>query len=205
MVLLNTTFAVATPGSQSAQEYSILHKTLDEIQKSYGKPVSDESTWDGGIAVFKVNDSLYYSCYFKNNEGKCYQYMVSDKPSINSFPFDEVSAAASAQNLMERAFSNDTGNSDAGSYGIWDLGGRDMIGGLARPDSKGILEEGRVVVTVTVDPDGNVVDTRINNRTNTTNLQLRNAAIEAARKTKFNPIKDKKNQTGTITYYFRLQ
>ena len=89
-------------------------------------------------------------------------------------------------------------------YGTWDLGGRDMLGELPRP-AYGVQEEGRVVVTITVDPEGNVIDTRINNRTNTTNLQLRNAAITAARQTKFNAIGGENNQTGTITYYFKLK
>ena len=62
-----------------------------------------------------------------------------------------------------------------------------------------------MVVTITVDPEGNVIDTRINSRTNTTNLQLRNAAIEAARRTKFNATSAENNQTGTITYYFKLK
>lgn len=91
-----------------------------------------------------------------------------------------------------------------GSYGTWDLGGRDMLGELPRP-AYDIQEEGRVVVTITVDPDGNVVDARINNRSNTTNLQLRNSAVEAARRTKFNAINSVNDQTGTITYYFKLK
>lgn len=92
-----------------------------------------------------------------------------------------------------------------GSYGTWDLGGRDMLGELPRPAYDGIQEEGRVVVAITVDPDGNVVGTRIHNRTNTANLQLRNAAEEAARRTKFNAVNIADNQTGTITYYFKLK
>ena len=91
-----------------------------------------------------------------------------------------------------------------GSYGTWDLGGRDMLGELPRP-AYSIQEEGRVVVTITVDPEGNVIDTRINNRTNTTNLQLRQAAEQAAKRTKFNAIGGENNQTGTITYYFKLK
>lgn len=89
-------------------------------------------------------------------------------------------------------------------YGTWDLGGRDMMGELPRP-AYDVQEEGRVVVTITVDPDGKVIDTRINNRTNTTNLQLRNAAMAAARQTRFNAIGGENNQTGTITYYFKLK
>ena len=144
----------------------------------------------------------------------------------------ERQAAEQAQNLMANAFGRSSsmqasaptennsdvqgtpgsieGNASQGKpsgspgYGTWDLGGRDMVGELPRP-SYGIQEEGRVVVTITVDPKGNVIETRINNRTNTTNLQLRNAAIEAARRTKFNETNSENNQTGTITYYFKLK
>ena len=145
----------------------------------------------------------------------------------------ERQAAQEAQNLMANAFGRSSsmqsntptetdtdvqgtpgsteGNSSqgkptgTGSYGTWDLGGRDMMGELPRPAYDGIQDEGRVVVTITVDPDGNVVDTRINNRTNTTNLQLSNAAEQDAKKTKFNAIGGENNQTGTITYYFKLK
>lgn len=145
----------------------------------------------------------------------------------------ERQAAEQAQNLMANAFGRSStmqastpteNNSDVqgtsgstegnatqgkltgvGSYGTWDLDGRDMLGELPRPAYNGIQEEGRVVVTITVDPEGNVIDTRINNRTNTTNLQLRNAAVEAARRTKFNAIGGENNQSGTITYYFKLK
>lgn len=101
--------------------------------------------------------------------------------------------------------SNQGKPSGSAGYGTWDLGGRDMLGELPRPAYNGIQEEGRVVVTITVDPEGNVIDTRINNRTNTTNLQLRNAAVEAARRTKFNATSGSNNQSGTITYYFKLK
>ncbi len=144
----------------------------------------------------------------------------------------ERQAAEQAQNLMANAFGRSSsmqasaptennsdvqgtpgsteGNSTQGKpsgsagYGTWDLGGRDMVGELPRP-TYGIQEEGRVVVTITVDPEGNVIDTRINSRTNTTNLQLRNAAVEAARRTKFNKSDSDNNQSGTITYYFKLK
>jgi TonB family protein len=145
----------------------------------------------------------------------------------------ERQAAEAAQNLMANAFGRSSsmqasasqqentsetqgtpgsteGNATqgkptgVGSYGTWDLGGRDMLGELPRPQYS-IQEEGRVVVTITVDPEGNVIDTRINNRTNTANLQLRQAAEQAAKRTKFNAIGGENNQTGTITYYFKLK
>lgn len=144
----------------------------------------------------------------------------------------ERQAAEAAQNLMANAFgrsstmqansptennseekgvpgstegnSNEGKSTGTGGWGTWDLNGRD-IGEFPRPAYNGIQEEGRVVVTITVDPEGRVIDTRINNRTNTTNLQLRNAAVEAARRTTFNAIGGENNQTGTITYYFKLK
>ena len=143
----------------------------------------------------------------------------------------ERQAAEQAQNLMANAFGrsstmqstsetdNNTdiqgnpgslqGNSTQGkpvgigSYGTWDLGGREILGELPRP-AYDIQEEGRVVVTITVDPEGNVIKTQINNRTNTTNYQLRKAAEEAASKTQFNKTGGVNDQTGTITYYFKL-
>lgn len=145
----------------------------------------------------------------------------------------ERKAAEAAQSLMANAFGRSnsmqmsapvennsdvqgtpgsvTGNSTQGqrqgqaSYGTFDLGGRDMLGELPRPAYDGIQDEGRVVVTITVDPNGRVVDTRINSRTNTTNLQLRAAAERAARMARFNESGGENNQTGTITYYFKLK
>lgn len=144
----------------------------------------------------------------------------------------ERQAAEQAQNLMANAFGNSRaqqasmsqenntetqglpgsaeGNSTqgktsgTGSYGTWDLGGRDMLGGLPRPVYEGTKEEGRVVVVITVSPEGNVIGTSINlSRTNTTDEKLRQIAVDAAKKAKFNPTDGLNNQTGTITYYFK--
>ena len=91
-----------------------------------------------------------------------------------------------------------------GSYGTWDLGGRDMIGDLPRPIYDGVQEEGRVVVVITVSPEGNVIGTSINlSRTNTADSKLRQIAVEAASKAKFDRSTGLNNQTGTITYYFK--
>lgn len=122
----------------------------------------------------------------------------------------QVNAPAETNTDVQRTPGSPEGNSTegqstgTGGWGAWDLNGR-SIGDFIRPAYNGIQDEGRVVVTITVDPEGKVIDARINNRTNTTNLQLRNAAIEAARRTTFNAIGGENNQTGTITYYFKLK
>ena len=92
-----------------------------------------------------------------------------------------------------------------GGYGTFDLNGRSLgPGGLPRPVYN-VQEEGRVVVTITVNPAGQVVHTSINKRTNTANAALRKAAEDAARKARFNSVGGVNNQTGTITYYFKLR
>lgn len=104
-----------------------------------------------------------------------------------------------------------TGNSDTGKAtgvggkGTFDLNGRSLgPGGLPMPIYN-VQDEGRVVVTIVVDPQGRVVSTGINKRTNTMNPQLRKAAEDAARKARFNTISGVDNQSGTITYYFKLK
>lgn len=103
------------------------------------------------------------------------------------------------------------GNSDSGKvtgiggYGQYDLGGR-QIGkeGLPLPVYN-VQDEGRVVVTIWVNPAGQVVRTAINKRTNTATTALREAAEEAARKARFLPIDGVDDQIGTITYFFKLK
>lgn len=104
-----------------------------------------------------------------------------------------------------------TGNSDTGKtsgvggYGTFDLNGRSLgPGGLPKPVYN-VQDEGRVVVTIVVNPAGQVVSTSINKRTNTVNPALRKAAEEAARRARFNTVSGVNNQTGTITYYFKLK
>ena len=103
------------------------------------------------------------------------------------------------------------GNSDAGKTtgvgwnGAFDLNGRSLgEGGLPAPVYN-IQDEGRVVVTIVVNPAGQVVRTSINKRTNTVNPALRKAAEEAAKKARFNTVEGVDNQSGTITYYFKLK
>ena len=104
-----------------------------------------------------------------------------------------------------------TGNSSegksggVGGYGTFDLNGRSLgSGGLPMPVYN-VQDEGKVVVTITVNPAGQVIGTSINRQTNTVNPALRKAAEDAAKKARFNTVSGLSNQTGTITYYFNLK
>jgi TonB family protein len=107
---------------------------------------------------------------------------------------------------------NPFGNSDAGAYqnttggfGTFNLNGRYIgQGGLPRPTDNG-QEEGKIVINITVDPDGNVIFAEIGKGTNIDRAPMRKSALEAARRAKFNKIKDTDNQNGTITYIYKLK
>jgi TonB family protein len=93
----------------------------------------------------------------------------------------------------------------SGGYGEFNLGGRTLgPGGLPRP-TYSVQEEGRIVVNITVDPRGNVIFAEIGKGTDIDNNSMRNSALEAARKAKFNNINGNNNQSGTITYKYSLR
>jgi TonB family protein len=106
---------------------------------------------------------------------------------------------------------NPFGNSDhgantgVGGYGSFNLNGRSIgSGGLPRP-TYNVQEEGRIVINITVDPKGNVISADIGRGTNIDNGSLRQSALDAARRAKFNSIQGANNQSGTITYNYTLK
>ena len=128
-----------------------------------------------------------------------YDYEIGQKSSVSD-------AENAIRRRIQGAFGrgSSTEGSGVGGYGAFDLSGRSLVGGFPRP-SYNVTEEGRVVVDITVNPAGYVIAAGINARTNTRSTDLRNTAMEAARKARFNAIDGTDNQVGTITFYFQLR
>ena len=96
-------------------------------------------------------------------------------------------------------------NEGVGGYGSFNLNGRSIgAGGLPRP-AYTIQEEGKIVINITVNPKGNVIFAEIGRGTNIDNASMRKSALEAAKRAKFNSIKATNNQSGTITYVYKLK
>ncbi|MDR1866045.1 MAG: energy transducer TonB [Bacteroidales bacterium] len=89
--------------------------------------------------------------------------------------------------------------------GKWALSGRGLQGRLPKP-AYNSQEQGTVVVEITVDKDGNVIEA-ISGRKGSTTLDktLLDAALTAAKQAKFTRKPDAPVQKGTITYIFKLQ
>lgn len=98
------------------------------------------------------------------------------------------------------------GAASSGSNLSWSLAGRSLKGSLARPVYSA-QEEGKVVVDIKVDKNGNVINTSIGRGTNITDASVLKAVQEAAKKTKFSPRTDGKDgdQFGQITYNLKLE
>jgi len=134
---------------------------------------------------------------------------------------EEAKKRAAAQNLVAGAFGKNSGTGDTANgvqgsvngnssngasrgnagYGEYDLGGRGIIGSLPRP-SFNINASGKVVVRITVNSSGQVIEAVPTTGTTTSNQTLRTAAIEAAKKARFVTKEGAGNQQGTITYLF---
>lgn len=93
-----------------------------------------------------------------------------------------------------------------GSGNSYNLDGRTIVGKLPKP-SYTIQEEGKVIVKIVVDKNGNVTSASVQSKgTTVQNQTLWNVAVQAAKKAKFNADPTKPaTQTGTITYNFKLQ
>jgi TonB family protein len=101
--------------------------------------------------------------------------------------------------------SNHGKTSGVGGFGSYDLGGRGVgRGGLVQPNYN-VDDYGTVVVDIVVDPRGDVKEASIGKGTNTDNGSLRNEALRAAKRTKFEPANVSGNQKGTIKYTFNLR
>ena len=127
----------------------------------------------------------------------------------------EDTAKAKAEAVAKNAFSANQGNpfgnpnsSNLSGLGKchqgsgWRLSGRSITGSLPKPVSSNNVT-GTVVVTIEVDASGKVISAKAGAKgTNTYDTELWNAAVTAAKKTRFNGISGSTVQTGTITYNF---
>lgn len=94
--------------------------------------------------------------------------------------------------------------SGIGGWGSFDLGGRSLgSGGLVKPNYS-VDDYGTVVVDIVVNAKGAVVEATIGKGTDTPNTNLRDEALRAAKKTRFNEVSSVINQKGKITYKFNL-
>ncbi len=146
----------------------------------------------------------------KEEEQKRQQEAISNRVSNafgmgNSPDSNQGDATAGTGNQGSPFGNSDTGaNEGTGGFGTFNLNGRSIgSGGLPRP-AYTAQEEGKIVINITVDPNGIVILAEIGRGTNIDNASMRKSALDAAKRAKFNKIQGTNNQNGTITYIYKL-
>jgi hypothetical protein len=137
-----------------------------------------------------------------NAFGRSSSMQASNQPETNS----EVNGSTGLPNGNDEV--NPSGIGGSGGGPVPNLDGRSVIGPIPAPSNLNLPEEAMVVVSIWVDANGNVTRTAINKRTKTTNADLRQRSIDAAKQTKFNKITvdpSVEDATGTITYFYRFK
>ncbi len=94
--------------------------------------------------------------------------------------------------------------SGKGGFGSYSLDGRRLVGHLPRPSFSAQVE-GTIVVQITVDPSGKVIDAIYGVGTTIADLKMRESALAAAKKARFTESSGLGNQVGSITYRYRLR
>ncbi len=99
-------------------------------------------------------------------------------------------------------FGNTSSRQTGGPVGTVNLGGRTLRDGFLPAPADTECETGRIVINITVDPNGNVISAEIGRGTNISNSNIRNSTVNAAKNAKFNREPISTNQIGTITYNY---
>lgn len=108
----------------------------------------------------------------------------------------------SGTTVGEQQAGNVTGTANTGQN-TYSLAGRSLIGKLPLP-AKDYNSEGIVVINISVDKEGKVVNASVGRGTNTGDDHLLQSAKAAALKAQFSPTDKPTLQMGTITYIFKL-
>jgi len=123
-----------------------------------------------------------------------------DQAKAAAGAFGKSPGAGSGSTTGDAMQGNPAGSGSSGGHS-WSLAGRSLNGGLPKPAYNGD-QEGRIIVNIRVDRAGNVTDVSIASGSNISNKELRDASLQAAKRTKFTAGSDV--AMGTITYQFRL-
>ena len=111
-----------------------------------------------------------------------------------------ATGSGTTQGSSQQGSPNPVGHGSVGGNS-WSLAGRN-IKALPKPSTQ-FNQEGKVVVNIQVNAEGQVISASVGEGTTVSDYQTRQVALEAARKAEFSP-SENKIQVGTITYTFKL-
>lgn len=137
----------------------------------------------------------------KADEKKRREQEAIEKASAMNGLFGNQNSAGSGRTSGEGRQGNPAGSGNAGGHS-WSLNGRSLNGTLVTPSYDNDVE-GRITVNIRVDESGNVITATVGSPTTISDAATRNAAMSAAKRTRFSA--GNGISTGTITYNFKLR
>ena len=135
------------------------------------------------------------------NEKKKAQQEAIDKANAMNGLFGNNNSAGSGTTSGDSRQGNPAGSGNSGGNS-WSLNGRSLNGTLVSPSYENDVE-GKITVNIKVDENGNVISTSIGSPTTISDAATRNAAMSAAKRTRFST--GNGEATGKITYNFKLR
>jgi TonB family protein len=135
-----------------------------------------------------------------NEKKKAQQDAINKANEMNGL-FGNSNSKGSGTTSGDGRQGNPAGSGNSGGNS-WSLNGRSLTGSLVQPSYDNDVE-GRITVNIRVDENGSVLSASIGSPTNISDAATRNAAMSAAKRTRFSS--GDGVSTGSITYNFKLR
>jgi TonB family protein len=141
-------------------------------------------------------------------EQRAKEQAAKDKAAQMGALFGQTDSPEGSQGDSRESASSATKGNPIG-HGIsggnsWSLDGRQLKGTLPKP-SADFKQEGKVVVNITVDASGKVIQARVGAGTTVSDETTKQIAVKAAYKAEFSMVDRPDKQMGSITYIFKFR
>lgn len=136
-----------------------------------------------------------------NEKIKAQQDAIDKAKNAMAGAFGNSNSAGSGTSSGDGRQGNPVGSGSSGGNS-WSLNGRSLTGTLVSPNYENDVE-GLITVSIRVDENGSVISASIVSPTNISDAATRNAALSAAKRTRFSP--GNGIASGSIKYNFKLK
>ena len=176
-----------------------LNNEKAETNKAYNETVKEKSFSEAYKPIAPPED--YVKPEFDQNE-EVSEQSKSNNDEISDLNHEEISSFSKVNDILNKTTKKkeapkSTNRKSTIRYSLVDRTDEFL------PIPIYLCEDGgKIVINITVDDNGNVIDTYVNNSSSSDNQCLVDSALEYAKKAKFNASPGKKTQLGSITFNF---
>ena len=176
-----------------------LNNEKAETNKAYNETVKEKSFSEAYKPIAPPED--YVKPEFDQNE-EVSEQSKSSNDEISDLNHEEISSFSKVNDILNKTTKKkeapkSTNRKSTIRYSLVDRTDEFL------PIPIYLCEDGgKIVINITVNDNGNVIDTYVNNSSSSDNQCLVDSALEYAKKAKFNASPGKKTQLGSITFNF---